>query len=160
MKGKVTNITIVNRKARFNYHIQETFEAGIVLQGSEIKSLRDGRGNIIEAYATEKNGEIFLLNSYIPEYKSSSFTNHAVRRARKLLLQKRQIKKMIGIVANKGLTLVPLKLYSNKRGFVKIEIGVGKGKKLYDKREDKKRKDWIREKSRLLKITNKKENKK
>ena len=122
MKGKVTNISIVNRKARFNYHIQETFEAGIVLQGSEIKSLRDGRGNIVEAYATEKNGEIFLLNSYIPEYKSSSFTNHEVRRARKLLLQKRQIIKMIGIVANKGLTLVPLKLYSNKRGFVKIEI--------------------------------------
>ena len=138
-----------NRKAKFNYFFNEFFEAGIVLKGSEVKSLRDGKANISEAYATDESGEIFLLNSHIPSYKESSYNDHDPKRNRKLLLNKREINKLIGRVNREGYTLVPTKLYF-KKGKAKIEIAVAKGKKHYDKREVKKKKDWDREKARYF----------
>ena len=141
-----------NRKAKFNYFFNEFFEAGIALKGSEVKSLRDGKANISEAYATDESGEIFLLNSHIPSYKESSYNNHDPKRNRKLLLNKREINKLIGRVNREGYTLVPTKLYF-KKGKAKIEIAVAKGKKHYDKREVKKKKDWDREKARYFRKT-------
>ena len=141
-----------NRKAKFNYFFNEFFEAGIVLEGSEVKSLRDGKANISEAYATDESGEIFLLNSHIPSYKESSYNNHDPKRNRKLLLNKREINKLIGRVNREGYTLVPTKLYF-KKGKAKIEIAVAKGKKHYDKRQVKKKKDWNREKARYFRKT-------
>ena len=141
-----------NRKAKFNYFFNEFFEAGIVLNGSEVKSLRDGKANISEAYATDESGEIFLLNSHIPSYKESSYNNHDPKRNRKLLLSKREINKLIGRVNREGYTLVPTKLYF-KKGKAKIEIAVAKGKKHYDKRQVKKKKDWNREKARYFRKT-------
>ena len=141
-----------NRKAKFNYFFNEFFEAGIVLQGSEVKSLRDGKANISEAYATDESGEIFLLNSHIPSYKESSYNNHDPKRNRKLLLNKREINKLIGRVNREWYTLVPTKLYF-KKGKAKIEIAVAKGKKHYDKRAVKKKKDWDREKARYFRKT-------
>ena len=138
-----------NRKARFNYFFNEFFEAGIVLKGSEVKSLRDGKANISEAYATDESGEIFLLNSHIPSYKESSYNNHDPTRNRKLLLNKREINKLIGRVNREGYTLVPTKLYF-KKGKAKIEIAVAKGKKQYDKRQVKKKRDWKREQARYF----------
>ncbi len=138
-----------NRKARFNYFFNEFFEAGIALKGSEVKSLRDGKANISESYAFESNGEIFLVNSHIPSYKQSSYNNHDPKRNRKLLLNKREINKLIGRSNREGFTLIPTKLYF-KRGKAKIEIAVGKGKKQYDKRLVKKRRDWDREKARYF----------
>lgn len=140
-----------NRKARHNYHIDETFEAGIVLHGSEVKSLRDGQANIAESYATESDGEIFLVNAYIPEYgKSGRFNNHETRRSRKLLLHAREIDKLLGAVSKDGMTLVPLRLYFNERGIAKLEMAIAKGKKIYDKRETEKKRDWQRQKARLM----------
>ena len=141
-----------NRKAKFNYFFNEFFEAGIVLKGSEVKSLRDGKANISEAYATDESGEIFLLNSHIPSYKESSYNDHDPKRNRKLLLNKREINKLIGRVNREGYTLVPTKLYF-KKGKAKIEIAVAKGKKHYDKRAVKKKKDWDREKARYFRKT-------
>ena len=141
-----------NRKAKFNYFFNEFFEAGIVLKGSEVKSLRDGKANISEAYATDLSGEMFLLNSHIPSYKESSYNNHNPKRNRKLLLNKREINKLIGRVNREGYTLVPTKLYF-KKGKAKIEIAVAKGKKHYDKRQVKKKKDWNREKARYFRKT-------
>ena len=141
-----------NRKARFNYFFNEFFEAGIVLKGSEVKSLREGKANISEAYAADGSGEIFLLNSHIPSYKESSYNNHDPKRNRKLLLNKREINKLIGRVNREGYTLVPTKLYF-KKGKAKIEIAVAKGKKHYDKRQVKKKKDWDREKARYFRKT-------
>jgi len=141
-----------NRKAKFNYFFNEFFEAGIVLKGSEVKSLRDGKANISEAYATDESGEIFLLNSHIPSYKESSYNDHDPKRNRKLLLSKREINKLIGRVNREGYTLVPTKLYF-KKGKAKIEIAVAKGKKHYDKRQVKKKKDWNREKARYFRKT-------
>ena len=141
-----------NRKAKFNYFFNEFFEAGIVLKGSEVKSLRDGKANISEAYATDLSGEMFLLNSHIPSYKESSYNNHNPKRNRKLLLNKREINKLIGRVNREGYTLVPTKLYF-KKGKAKIEIAVAKGKKHYDKRQVKKKKDWDREKARYFRKT-------
>ena len=138
-----------NRKARFNYFFKEFFEAGIVLKGSEVKSLREGKANISESYAFDENGEIFLVNSHIPSYKESSYNNHNPTRNRKLLLNKREIGKLIGKINREGLTLIPTKLYF-KKGRVKVEIAVAKGKKHYDKRHAKKKKDWDREKARLF----------
>ena len=138
-----------NRKASFNYFFKEFFEAGIVLNGSEVKSLRDGKANISESYAHDNNGEIFLINSHIPAYKESSYNNHDPRRNRKLLLNKREINKLIGRVNREGFTLIPTKLYF-KKGKAKVEIAVAKGKKQYDKRHAKKDKDWNREKARLF----------
>jgi len=139
-----------NRKARFNYFFKEFYEAGIVLTGSEIKSLRDGKVNISESYAFDENGEIYLVNSHIPTYKESSYNNHDPKRNRKLLLNKREINKLIGNINRESLTLIPTKLYF-KKGKAKIEIAVAKGKKLYDKRHTKKKRDWNREKAKYFK---------
>ena len=141
-----------NRKAKFNYFFNEFFEAGIALKGSEVKSLRDGKANISEAYAVDEHGEIFLLNSHIPSYKESSYNNHDPKRNRKLLLNKREINKLIGKVNREGYTLIPTKLYF-KKGRAKIEIAVAKGKRHYDKRQVKKKRDWNREKARLFRKT-------
>jgi len=141
-----------NRKARFNYFFNEFFEAGIVLKGSEIKSLREGKANISEAYALDVKGEIFLVNSHIPSYKESSYNNHSPKRNRKLLLNKREINKLMGRINREGYTLIPTKLYF-KKGKAKIEIGVAKGKKLYDKRQIKKKRDWNRERSKFFRKT-------
>jgi len=152
MKAKSnTGIKIVsnNRKARFNYFFNELLEAGIVLKGSEVKSLRDGKANITDAYATDNNGEIYLINSHIPLYKESSYNNHNPRDMRKLLLNKREINKLIGKINRDGLTIIPTKVYF-KKGKAKVEIAIAKGKKLFDKRHVKKKRDWDREKARIL----------
>ncbi len=152
MKAKSNSgIKIVcnNRKARFNYFFNELLEAGIVLKGSEVKSLRDGKGNITDAYATDNNGEIYLINSHIPLYKESSYNNHNPRDMRKLLLKKREINKLIGNINKDGLTIIPTKVYF-KKGKAKVEIAIAKGKKLFDKRHVKKKRDWEREKARIL----------
>ena len=138
-----------NRKAKFNYFFNEFFEAGIVLKGSEVKSLRDGKANISEAYAADNLGEIFLLNSHIPSYKESSYNNHDPKRNRKLLLNKREINKLMGRVNREGFTLIPTKLYF-KKGKAKVEIAVAKGKKQYDKRHTKKKRDWDKERARYF----------
>ena len=138
-----------NRKARFNYFFNEFYEAGIVLTGSEVKSLRDGRANIAESYAFDNNGEIYLVNSHIPTNLESSYNNHDPRRNRKLLLKKKEINKLIGRVNREGYTLIPTKLYFRK-GKAKIEIAVAKGKKQYDKRHTKKTRDWSRERARFF----------
>ena len=141
-----------NRKARFNYFFNEFFEAGIVLKGSEVKSLRDGKANISESYAIDEQGEIFLVNSHIPSYKESSYNNHDPKRNRKLFLNKREINKLMGRVNREGYTLIPTKLYF-KKGKAKIEIAVAKGKREYDKRQVKKKRDWNREKAKLFRKT-------
>ena len=141
-----------NRKARFNYFFQEFYEAGIVLMGSEVKSLRDGKANISESYALDDKGEIFLINSHIPSYKESSYNNHEPNRNRKLLLNKREINKLIGKINREGLTLIPTKLYF-KKGKAKVELAVAKGKKQYDKREVKKKRDWNRERAKFFRKT-------
>ena len=138
-----------NRKARFNYFFTEFFEAGIVLKGSEVKSLRDGKVNISEAYAFDDRGEMYLVNSHIPSYKESSYNNHDPKRNRKLLLNKREINKLMGRVNREGFTLIPTKLYF-KKGKAKVEIAVAKGKKQYDKRHTKKKRDWDRERARYF----------
>jgi SsrA-binding protein len=138
-----------NRKARFNYFFKEFFEAGIVLKGSEVKSLRDGKANISESYAFDEQGELYLVNSHIPSYKESSYNNHDPKRNRKLLLNKREINKLIGRINREGYTLSPTKLYFRK-GKAKVEIAVAKGKKQYDKRHTKKKRDWDRERARYF----------
>ena len=141
-----------NRKAGFNYFFNEFFEAGIVLKGSEVKSLRDGKANISESYAYDINGEIFLINSHIPSYKESSYNNHNPIRNRKLLFNKREINKLLGRINREGFTLIPTKIYF-KKGKAKIEIAVAKGKKVHDKRETKKKRDWNRERARYFRKT-------
>ena len=143
-----------NRKANYLFSIDEIFEAGIMLLGSEVKSLRLNRVNIAESYASEENGELFLINSNIPEYKNATFGNHKPKRKRKLLLHTREINKLKNSSQKKGMALIPMKLYFNKKGIAKISIGVGKGKKLHDKRQDEKTKDWDKQKARLLKDNN------
>ena len=138
-----------NRKAKFNYFFSEFFEAGIALRGSEVKSLRVGKVNIAESYAHDLNGEIYLINSHIPAYKESSYNNHDPKRNRKLLLNKREINKLLGRLNREGFTLIPTKLYF-KKGKAKIEIAVAKGKRQYDKRQTKKKRDWNREKARFF----------
>ena len=139
-----------NRKARFNYEIGETFEAGIVLTGSEVKSLRAGKATIAEAYADARGGEIWLINANIPEYLQANRFNHEPKRPRKLLLHRKQINKLIGAVDREGMTLIPLKLYFNEKGRAKIELALARGKKLHDKRETEKKRSWERERGRLL----------
>lgn len=139
-----------NRKARFNYEVLDTVEAGLVLTGTEVKSLREGQANIQESYASAEGGEIWLINSYIPEYLQGNRFNHEPRRNRKLLLNKREIAKLAAAVEKEGMTMVPLKLYFNDRGRAKLLIGVAKGKKIHDKRETEKKRDWDRQKARLL----------
>ena len=142
-------IICLNRKASFNYFFKEVIEAGIVLTGSEIKSIRSGKVNIADSYGIEKNGEIFLVNSHIPHYKQASYSNHNPYSERKLLLNKREINKIIGRIHEDGLTIVPTKMYF-KKGKAKLEIAVAKGKKQFDKRLTKKTRDWNREKARYI----------
>ena len=141
----------VNRRARFEYAIEEVFEAGIVLVGTEVKSLRLGRANIADSYASHKQGEIWLWNAHIPEYSHGNRNNHEPLRGRKLLLNGRQVKKLIGELKVRGTTLIPLEMYFNTRGFAKIAIAVARGKKQHEKREVIKSRDWKREQGRLLK---------
>ncbi len=143
-------IAVQNRKAKYNYSFIELFEAGIQLQGSEIKSLRSGRVEIAESYAREEGNEIFLINSHFSKYSNASYQNHEENRPRKLLLNKKEIRKIIGRVNKDSLTLIPTKIYFNKKGIAKLELALAKGKKLYDKRESKKRKDWAREKNKII----------
>ena len=155
MKKKTNHglkIICLNRKASFNYFFHELIEAGIVLRGSEIKSIRSGKVNIADSYAIEKNGEIFLINSHIPIYKEASYTNHNPTNERKLLLNKKEINKLIGKVNIEGFSLIPTKMYFRK-GKAKIEIAIAKGKKHYDKRHTKKTRDWNREKARYFRKT-------
>jgi SsrA-binding protein len=139
-----------NRKARFHYAIGETFEAGIALTGTEVKSLREGKATIGESYAGEMGGDLYLFNAYVPEYLQANRFNHETRRPRKLLLHKRQINKLLGAVQREGYTLVPLRIYFNPRGRAKVEIALARGKKLHDKRETEKQRTWNREKARLM----------
>ena len=153
MKGKPEgNARVVahNRKARFNYAIGETLEAGIALTGTEVKSLRQGKATIAESYADSREGEIWLVNANIPEYLQGGRFNHAPKRLRKLLLHRRQISKLIGAVEREGMTLVPLKLFFNDKGRAKVELALARGKKLHDKRETEKKRSWDRERGRLL----------
>ena len=155
MKKKTSSglkIISINRKASFNFFFEKLYEAGIVLKGSEIKSIRSGKVNIAESYAIEKDGEIILVNSHIPLYKEASYSNHNPRGDRKLLLNKTEINKLIGKVNKEGFTLIPTKLYF-KKGKAKIEIAVAKGKKRYDKRQVKKNRDWNRDKARYVRKT-------
>lgn len=139
-----------NRKARFNYEILDTYEAGIVLAGTEVKSLRSGKALIAESYASVDKGELFLINSYIPEYLQANRFNHEPKRPRKLLLHRREIGRLEIAISREGLTIVPLKLFFNAKGRAKLEIAVARGKKLHDKRETDKARDWKREQGRLL----------
>jgi SsrA-binding protein len=139
-----------NRRARFNYEIGETFEAGIALTGTEVKALRQGKATIAESYADSRGGELWLVNANIPEYLQGGRFNHAPKRPRKLLLHKRQIDKLSGAVDREGMTIVPLKLYFNEKGRAKLEIAVARGKKLHDKRETERKRSWDRERGRLL----------
>jgi SsrA-binding protein len=146
----VRKIAADNRRARFNYEIGPTFEAGIALTGTEVKSLRGGRSNIADSYAGARDGELWLYNAYIPEYLQANRFQHETRRPRKLLLHKREINRLAGAVEREGMTVVPLKIYFNDKGRAKVELALAKGKKLHDKRETEKRRDWDREKGRLL----------
>jgi SsrA-binding protein len=146
----VRKVVAENRKARFSYFIDDTFEAGIILGGSEVKSLRLGRANIQDAYATEQGGEIFLINAYIPEYLQANRFQHETRRPRKLLLHKREANKLMGAVQREGMTLIPLRIYFNDKGRAKLELALARGKKLHDKRETEKARDWERQKGRLM----------
>ena len=139
-----------NRKARYNYFIDETIEAGVMLTGTEVKSLREGRANIGEAYASTQGGELFLVNAHISEYSGGNRLNHEPLRPRKLLLRKREIERLVGAIQRKGVTLVPLEIYFNPRGIAKVRLGVARGKRQYDKRATTKERDWQRQKSRLL----------
>ena len=138
--------SVQNRKARYNYFFLEKFEAGIELRGSEIKSLRNGRVDIAESFAREEDSEIYLINSYFAKYSNSSYMNHEENRQRKLLLHKKEIRRIVGKLNKESLTLIPIQIYFNKKGLAKVELALSKGKKNYDKRESKKKKSWEREK--------------
>ena len=152
-KEKNPNVKTVaeNRKARFSYEVLDTYEAGLALTGTEVKSLREGKANIQESYASVEGGEIWLINSYLPEYLQGNRFNHAPRRRRKLLLKKREMARLAQGVEREGMTMVPLKIYFNERGRAKLLLAIARGKKLHDKRETEKARDWGREKARLLK---------
>ena len=143
-------IAAANRRARFNYEIGQTYEAGISLTGTEVKSLREGRSNIADAYAGERGGELWLYNAYIPEYLQANRFQHETRRPRKLLLHKREISRLIVAVDREGMTVVPLKIYFNDQGRAKVELALARGKKLHDKRETEKKRSWARERGRLM----------
>ncbi len=145
-----TKVVAENRRARYDYFVEERLEAGIELQGTEVKSLRTGEGSIAESYATVDGDEVFLVNSSIPQYGAGSWMNHEPRRRRKLLLRAREIAKLQGAVTRQGLTLVPLSIYFNSSGRAKVELAVARGKKMHDKRETAKERDWKREQGRLL----------
>ena len=147
-----TNYKVIaeNRRARFDYFFEDTFEAGIVLTGTEVKSLRNGRANITEAYASVEGTDIALINADIPPYAQANRFNHEPRRIRKLLLHRKQIDRLMGAVQREGLTIVPVKLYFNEKGFAKLQIALAKGKKNHDKREAVAERDWQRDKARLM----------
>ena len=149
--GMISSGTVTqNRKARFDYKIDETYEAGLVLTGTEVKSLRLGRGNIQESYAVPEDGDFWLINAYIPEYEGAKHFGHEPKRKRKLLMKRREFEKLGAEVARKGMTLVPLSLYFNDRGIAKLKLGLAKGKSDIDRRETIKERDWNRQKSRVL----------
>ncbi len=143
-------LVVQNRKARHNYFIEDRIEAGLVLQGTEVKSLRQGRGSIVEAYADDKAGELYLVNAQIPIYEAANRFNHAPKRPRKLLLRRRELARLIGLIRRDGYTLVPLSLYFTPRGIAKVELGLARGKRKVDKRETEKKRDWQRDKARLM----------
>ena len=143
-----------NRKARYNYEIKEKIQAGIILTGTEVKSLRLGKASISESYASDTNGKLFLINSNIPMYEAANNFNHEPTRQRELLVSKKERNKLLGLIKKEGVTLVPLLLYFNNKGFAKLDIGIAKGKKKEDKRESIKLRDWNRQKSRILKENN------
>jgi len=148
--GDDRKIIADNRKARHAYAIESTLEAGLMLVGTEVKSLRTGKATIGESYAQAKDGEIFLINAYIPEYGKASHFNHEPKRPRKVLVHKREARRLAAAIQREGMTLVPLKLYFTPKGIAKIELGVARGKKLHDKRQSEKARDWARDKARLL----------
>lgn len=148
--GPPVRIVADNRRARFDYEIGETFEAGLQLTGTEVKSLRTGKATIAESYASAERGEMWLINSFIPEYLAANRFNHEPKRPRKLLLNKREIAKMAIATQREGMTVVPLRMYFNERGRAKLLLALARGKKLHDKRETEKERSWNREKSRLL----------
>jgi SsrA-binding protein len=143
-------IAAQNRKARHDYFIEDTLEAGIMLAGTEVKALRGGKASIGEAFAGEQGGELYLFNAYIPEYEAANRVNHQPRRARKLLVHKREMERLLGQIRREGVTVVPLSFYFNPRGIVKVELGLARGKRKVDKRVAEKEKDWKRDKARLL----------
>ena len=149
-KKSPDNMAARNRKARHNYFIEENLEAGIMLQGTEIKSLRQGRASIEEAYAAESGGELFLINAYIPECQAGPRDQHETRRPRKLLLHKRELAKLFNAVNREGMTIVPLSIYFNSRGMAKVDLGVAKGKRQHEKRQTMKERDWQRDKARIM----------
>ena len=149
-KRKLGAAIAQNRKARRDYAIIETFEAGIMLLGTEVKSLRAGRASIGESYAADKDGALYLLNAFIPEYQSAGIASHAPRGPRKLLLHKREIGKMLAAINRKGMTLVPLSIYFNDRAIAKVQLALAQGKQKRDKRQDEKKRDWQRDKARLM----------
>jgi len=139
-----------NRRARHDYFIEDTVEAGVMLLGTEVKSLRAGRASIAESFAAEQGGGLYLINAYIPEYEAANRFNHAPKRARKLLLHRRELDRLLGAVQREGMTLVPLSIYFNARGIAKVQLGLAKGKRKGDKRETEKERDWSRDRARLL----------
>jgi SsrA-binding protein len=152
-KQEGRKVVAQNRKALYEYFIDERYEAGIVLSGTEVKSLREGRSTIGDAHAGEMQGDLWLFNAYIPEFHGGNQFNHETRRPRKLLMRRRQIESLKGAVQRKGLTVVPLSIYFNERGWAKVELGLARGKKMVDKRETEKERDWQRDKQRLLRET-------
>ncbi|MBT3989389.1 MAG: SsrA-binding protein SmpB [Rhodospirillaceae bacterium] len=148
------NIAARNRKARHDYFIEENIEAGIMLQGTEIKSIRNGRASIEESYASEEGGELFLVNAYIPEYQAGGRDQHETRRPRKLLLHKKELTKLANAVNREGMTIIPLSLYFNKRGMLKVDLGMAKGKRQHDKRQTDKDRDWKRDQGRIMRGKN------
>ena len=149
-KDSPGNVAAQNRRARYDFFITDTLEAGLILKGSEVKSLREGRASIGEAYAAEQTGELWLLNAYIPDYTGASTFGHEPRARRKLLLHHREIKNLANAVQRKGMTLIPLKIYFNNRGIAKVLLGLGEGKQQHDKRQAIKHRDWSRQKALLL----------
>ena len=149
-KKPSVNISAQNRKAKHDFFIEENFEAGIMLTGSEVKSLRAGRATITEAYASAENDELFLVNAFIPEYVSACSKNHEPKRPRKLLMHRREIDKLQNAVTRKGMTLVALSIYFNDSGLAKVDLGLARGKQQHDKRQDIKERDWKRNKARIM----------
>ena len=154
-KQEGRKVVAQNRKALHEYFIDERYEAGLVLSGTEVKSLREGRSTIGDAHAGEMQGDLWLFNAYIPEFHGGNQFNHETRRPRKLLMRRRQIESLKGAVQRKGMTVVPLSIYFNERGWAKVELGLARGKKQVDKRESEKERDWQRDRQRLLRETHK-----
>ena len=150
MAAGAKKIVAQNRRARHDYFIEDTLEAGLVLTGTEVKSLRQGRGSVAESYAAERGGELYLQNAHIPPYEAASRFSHEPRRPRKLLVHRRELAKLIGQIRREGYTVVPLSIYFNPRGIAKVELGLARGKRKADKRESEKKKDWQRQKARLM----------